>query len=248
LPNIRQNKIMVVAHRGASAYKCENTIEAIEEAVTQKADMVEFDLRQTSDNKIILFHYPFILASNGKKIIISRTCFTDLQNSARETGHDLASFDEVLYLFKDRIRFNIEIKMSGFEETVLAMLRKYNIDNDPVISSFKKEVINNIRQLDKNIRLGYILGRSPANLLDIINKPSLMSYLDKNIITSVHLHKDIAGESIIKKLTVEGVSVYIWTVDNKDDYLKFIDYGVTGIITDTPDKLREMVDKQIAAF
>ena len=85
--NIHQDKVLVVAHRGASAYKPENSMEAIEEAISQKADMVEFDLRITSDNKIILFHDPCILTSSGKKVIIAKTCFDDLQNIACNQVH-----------------------------------------------------------------------------------------------------------------------------------------------------------------
>jgi glycerophosphoryl diester phosphodiesterase len=241
------NKVLVVAHRGASAYKYENTIESFEEAIAQKADMVEFDLRLTSDSKIILHHDPYILSIKGKKALIAKTSFHDLQTMAKDTGFELATFEDVLDHFGHRIKMNIEIKMNGFEETVLAQLRKYKIDNDPVISSFKKSVVNKFRQLDKNIKLGYIMGRSPANLLNIKRNPALRKFINEKIITSVHLHKDIARKSNIKKLTAEGLSVYIWTVDDEDDYMKFINYGVAGIITNKPDRLREIVEKRGAA-
>ena len=48
---------MVIAHRGASALAPhENTLEAFQIAIDLKADMVEFDVRKTSDNILIVFH------------------------------------------------------------------------------------------------------------------------------------------------------------------------------------------------
>ena len=45
---------MVIAHRGASALAPhENTLEAFQIAIDLKADMVEFDVRKTSDNILI---------------------------------------------------------------------------------------------------------------------------------------------------------------------------------------------------
>ena len=44
-----------VAHRGASGYRTENTIAAFATR-RRRADMVELDVRKTSDGKIILYH------------------------------------------------------------------------------------------------------------------------------------------------------------------------------------------------
>lgn len=57
---------MVIAHRGASALAPhENTLEAFQIAIDLKADMVEFDVRKTSDNILIVFHDETI---DGRKI------------------------------------------------------------------------------------------------------------------------------------------------------------------------------------
>ncbi len=47
---------MVIAHRGASAYRPENTIEAFELGLAQGADGIEFDLVTTKDEELIIRH------------------------------------------------------------------------------------------------------------------------------------------------------------------------------------------------
>jgi glycerophosphoryl diester phosphodiesterase len=47
---------LVIAHRGASAYRPENTLEAFELGIQQGADGIEFDLVTTKDQELIIRH------------------------------------------------------------------------------------------------------------------------------------------------------------------------------------------------
>jgi glycerophosphoryl diester phosphodiesterase len=47
---------LVIAHRGASAYRPENTLEAFELGLDQGADGIEFDLVTTKDEELIIRH------------------------------------------------------------------------------------------------------------------------------------------------------------------------------------------------
>ena len=49
-------KTKVWAHRGASAYAPENTLEAFQLAVDQKAYGVELDCQMTKDGKLVVIH------------------------------------------------------------------------------------------------------------------------------------------------------------------------------------------------
>ncbi|TJY41160.1 glycerophosphodiester phosphodiesterase [Cohnella pontilimi] len=48
--------VSVVAHRGASAYAPEHTLEAYRQAIQMKADYVEFDLQMTKDGRLVVLH------------------------------------------------------------------------------------------------------------------------------------------------------------------------------------------------
>ena len=49
-------KTLVWAHRGASAYAPENTLEAFTLAVEQKADGIELDVQRTRDGRLVVIH------------------------------------------------------------------------------------------------------------------------------------------------------------------------------------------------
>ncbi|MGE5320653.1 MAG: fructose 1,6-bisphosphatase [Hyphomicrobiaceae bacterium] len=52
------HKALVIAHRGASGYLPENTLEAYQRAIDLGADAIELDLISTKDGVLIASHYP----------------------------------------------------------------------------------------------------------------------------------------------------------------------------------------------
>ena len=53
---LEQQNILVIAHRADWRSACENSILAIENAIEMGVDMIEIDLKKTSDNELILMH------------------------------------------------------------------------------------------------------------------------------------------------------------------------------------------------
>ena len=49
-------KVKIFAHRGASAYAPENTLEAFRLAMEQGADGIEIDVQLTKDNELVVIH------------------------------------------------------------------------------------------------------------------------------------------------------------------------------------------------
>lgn len=54
--NPASGKVLVAAHRGDWRNACENSLEAIENAVQMGVDIVEVDLARTKDGHLILLH------------------------------------------------------------------------------------------------------------------------------------------------------------------------------------------------
>lgn len=52
----RRSRIVIMVHRGASAFAPENTLEAYAAAMDHGADGVEIDIRRTKDGVLVLFH------------------------------------------------------------------------------------------------------------------------------------------------------------------------------------------------
>ncbi len=235
-------KILNIAHRGASAYAHENTFEAIEKAIQFGADMVEFDLRRTADGVIVLWHDERVQNSNGKWIAVSNVAVNDLDILSRKDGFRLAGFEEVLKEFGSRIAFDIEIKTGGFEEEIVYLLKRYPPVFPPTISSFHSTVIRKIKKLDCSLKTGLVLGNSRFLKAAYFGRSIIRRLALKSRANSIHLNLGIVSEPIINELTDLGFDLYIWTVNDKRDMKNLISMGVDGIITDKPDVLNSIRD------
>jgi glycerophosphoryl diester phosphodiesterase len=235
-----QAAFLNIGHRGACAYAPENTAVSIEEAVSRCADMVEFDLRQTSDGVIVLFHDRTIATRSGKRVPVSRISFFELSDIAGAAGYRLSIFEEILREFGSRVPLDIEIKVRGFEEKVIRLLKKYPPAFEPVISSFVPGVIERIKRLDPSVKTGLVLGYSKIPQLNIFARPVVSRLISKVGVHSVHLHKSLVSNHILQELFVLGARVYIWTVNDRDEMIRLLKAGVDGIVTDTPDVLYDI--------
>tara|TARA_R110002049_G_scaffold300638_4_gene491654 strand:- start:597 stop:1562 length:966 start_codon:yes stop_codon:yes gene_type:complete len=65
----RQQKIMKVAHRGASGYLPEHTLEAVAMAHSWDIDYIEPDLVMTKDNQLIVMHDPHLDTTTNVKSV-----------------------------------------------------------------------------------------------------------------------------------------------------------------------------------
>ena len=234
------SRFLNIGHRGACAYAPENTAASIEEAITRCADMVEFDLRQTADGVIVLFHDRTVVTRSAKRVPVSRISFSELSDIAGTAGYRLSTFEEILREFGSRIPLDIEIKVRGFEGKVIHLLKKYPPAFEPVISSFVPGVIERIKRLGPSIRTGLVLGFSKMPQLNIFARPVVIRLISKTGVDSVHLHKSLVSKHILQKLFALGATVYIWTVNDPDEMTRLLKAGVDGIVTDTPDVLYEI--------
>jgi glycerophosphoryl diester phosphodiesterase len=100
----QQGRPLVIAHRGASAYKPENTMAAYQLAIDQQADMIEIDLHTTQDGAIAVSHDGG-LEHLGAKGEIADVCWAELQQLDAGEGERVPCLDEVLDRFGESIPF-----------------------------------------------------------------------------------------------------------------------------------------------
>src|SRR5262245_38625779 len=76
----------LIAHRGASAYAPEHTLEAYRLAIEQGADYVEPDLTLTKDNVLVCSHDPYLeRVTNVVEVFPDR--FTEIKTGEKTTKH-----------------------------------------------------------------------------------------------------------------------------------------------------------------
>src|SRR5680860_1343372 len=99
-----QPRPVIIAHRGASHYHHENTMEAFEAAVDMSAEMIEFDVRRTFEG-VLVVHHDFDFAGREIKTM----SITQIKEAAQTAGYSIPTLLEVLRFCADKIAVDIEL-------------------------------------------------------------------------------------------------------------------------------------------
>lgn len=233
METIRKHNPMVIAHRGASALaEHENTLEAFQIAIDLKADMAEFDVRRTSDDVLIVFHDATL---GGNRI--SDMTFGRINEIAARDNYHVPQLSEVLDFCKGKIKLDIELKESGYEKRVVAMVKERYGYGEFSIKSFKDRVSYNVKAIDNRIRTGLLVGRENASFGERLNEYFPMRRIKACRADFVSPHYLLCTGDFMRRMRRNGVPVYVWTVNDERVMKALIRKRVDAIITDRPDKL-----------
>ena len=230
----------VMAHRGASTETPENTMAAFQKAIDDMADYIELDVQLTSDGEVIVMHDSNAYRTTGVDENIVNMTYKEVRRldagswySDEYKGEKVPGLREVLELAQGKIKLNIELKPADNGEELarktVALIEKYNMENDCVITSFSSSALSAAKSCDENIRVGYILSAAYGDYYDMKNIDFFSvnaAFLSKRTIDAIHN---------------SGKQVYAWTVNNKDSIKNLTNKGVDGVITDNPVLARETI-------
>lgn len=222
-------KKIIIAHRGASAYAKENTIESFEKAIEMGADMIEFDVRKTKDNIFIACHDELI----DNKAINELT-----YEEIKRIFNNIITIEEILKLVKGRIKLDIELKEKGYEKEVIELVLKYFKKHEFIITSFNDSSLKTIKNTYSNLKTGLILGKeTPKNL--IRTRISELFPIKRALQTKVDFiapHWKLLKFGLLKRARNHNMPVFVWTINSKKKIKKFFSNNlIKAVITDKPD-------------
>ncbi|MCR5467454.1 MAG: glycerophosphodiester phosphodiesterase [Lachnospiraceae bacterium] len=245
------SKILVWGHRGASGYAPENTLDSFEKAIEMKADGVELDVQLTKDGEIVVFHDETVDRVSGghgylKDMTLSELKGLDvsipIEGYAKKTS--IPTLEEVLDLIKpSNLEINIELKTGifkyeGIEEKVMNLVAKKGMEDRIWYSSFNHESILRVKELDKKARCGLLFGDIIVNPCEYTN--GLNAGIEALHPAIYHFGQD---NKYIEKAKKAGLKTHIWTVNEKEHMEMLVKAGVDALITNYPDRARDIVDK-----
>jgi glycerophosphoryl diester phosphodiesterase len=209
---------LLLGHRGARATRSvpENTIASFDLALAHGCDGFEFDVRLTAGGRAVVCHDPKI---HG----------VDISQAGKGELKDLPALEQVLARYQTRAFLDIEIKVLGMEQTVVAALRTYPPQRGYVLSSFLPEVLLALRELAPDLPLGLICETA-----------SELAPWEKLPTQFVIPHYTLMNVDLCQVLHTAGKKVFTWTVNRKEQMIHFKDLGMEGIISDDTEMLAQL--------
>ncbi len=230
---------LVWAHRGASGYAPENTLEAFELAVKQHADGIELDVQLTRDGIPVIIHDETIdRTSNGSGWVKDFTlaelrAFNYNRTKPEFARADIPTMQEVFDLIRPSgLTINIELKTGivfyeGLEEQILDLTAKNNMEDRVIYSSFNHYSVRRIHELNPSAATGLLYADGPIDVA---------SYAHRLGVNALHpALYNLQYPGFMEDANRLGLEVNVWTVNDPAHIQYCIDKGVHAIITNYPD-------------
>lgn len=235
----QHKKTQIFAHRGASHYAPENTMEAFALAIEQGADGIELDVQLTKDGQVVVIHDEKIdRVSNGKGAVRDYTLKELRQFSFHYKFPQfgkvrIPTLTEVLALLRpEKTMLNIELKTGVYwypeiEQKVVDIVRESGMRQRVIYSSFNHYSVQRILELDPEAETAYLYSDVMLHVA---------AYAKETGVRGLHpavFHVKMAD--FLKEYLDSGLAVRVWTVNAESDMRMLMEAGVDAIITNKPD-------------
>lgn len=231
-----ESEFYLVGHRGTRTDFDENSLIAFEKAVEYNANYIEFDVRRSKDDEIIVLHDSTInRTTNGagklKKMSLPEIKKYKLKNYKGQ----ILLLSEVLDAFKHKIKFIIELKEEKLTFEVLELVKERDLLKDCVFSGRDFNELEDMKMTSPNSKTCYNItkgkGLSLSKFMALGKKEKLQLKIDM-----ISLRSSVVTSEFIKTCQKNHIKALSWDFLSYDNPLKkiksLINMGIDGILFD----------------
>lgn len=214
----------MIAHRGLSGLKLENTVSAFKAAGKASYYGIESDVHVTKDGKFVIFHDDTTRRLAKINLRIENTDYHTLRLLPLKF-HRMPSLSEYIQCCKNYNKIAVlELKNPMTKENIsdiVDIISNFGYIEQTIFISFSAQNLLFIREILKNQAVQFLTDKFNSKTLDLLCKNRfdldiLYTSLDQCIV-------DICHDN--------GIKVNCWTVNEPADAERLIDYGVDFITT-----------------
>jgi glycerophosphoryl diester phosphodiesterase len=225
--------VYVIGHRGAAGHAPENTLTSFHKAVQLGADMVELDVHLCATGEPVVIHDDTVDRTTDGSGRVRDLSLEDLRRLDAGGGERVPTLVDVIDEMSGRTALNVELKGLGCVDRVHEVISDAVGDglmsqDGFLVSSFHLGMLEWMRALSDDVRLGVLVKEDPAQVFDFAQR--IHAY-------SVNPYHKRMGLEFVSSAHGRGLKVYPWTVNEPGDIAKAKAMGVDGIISDYPERV-----------
>ncbi len=254
---------LVIAHRGGAGLFPENTLYAFEQSWKLGVDVLELDVRETADGKLVVMHDRTVnRTTDGEGQISDMTLETVKKLNAgfrfspnggqtfpfREQKITVPTLEEIFTALPDA-KYVIEPKQESptIVKSLCNLLRERKMTDKTIVGSFSQTNLDNFRRECPEVATS--AGPSEVSRFLAMYKTGLgASY--SPAMQALQTPEKVGGLQIVSKEFVAtarklNLDIHVWTINETADMQRLLEIGVDGIMTDYPDRLLNLVNRTI---
>ncbi len=238
-------RLVIFAHRGASAYAPENTLAAFQLAVQQGAAAIELDAMLCASGEVVVIHDDTLERTTDGHGAVRATPLSTLQTldagayfAPEFRGERIPTLAQVFESVGGQVFINIELKNyatpgDDLPRHVAALVRQYNLQDWVMFSSFNPLALRRIQALLPEVPVGLLTTDSGAGrLLNGLLGRLLVPY------AALHPERSAVTAKLVQRVHRRGGRVHVYTVNQVGEARRLFALGVDGIFSDNPLLLR----------
>lgn len=237
---MRQGRVLIIAHRGASAEAPENTAAAIRRALALGADMVELDVQLTKDRRLVIFHDARLERTTTGRGPLAQRTYRDIARLdcgswffPRFAGERILLVSQALRLIPPPRQANLELKATSrravFVRRLIRSLAWTRTITRVLVSSFDPWLLAQVKARQPRIATALLCHRQPDRTLRQAVRIRCAAF---------HPHTSLINPSLIARAHAAGLRVHAWTVDRPPEARRLVRMGVDGLFTNVPARIR----------
>lgn len=238
----------VIAHRGDSDARPENTLAAFAAALEAGADLIELDVQLTRDRQAVVIHDPTVDRTTSGRGPVAELSLAELRTLSAGypdrfgtafAGERVPTLLEALAFLHERARVVIEIKHEsaggaiedGVEAQTLAAVHRTGTQADVALLSFDTGILGRCRTLDAQVPRGHLFFRASDEQVLASSAAVGASFILPE--------KGMLSPSLVTSARAAGLRVGTWLVDDPEELPALLRYELFGIGTNRPGALLE---------
>ena len=236
--DIMKENTKMVAHRGFRAVAPENTYPAFEEAGKAGFWGNECDVYRTDDGVWVVHHDYVTFRMMNKMKNIEKSTYAELLKLHNNNGINIDKYPDLkICTVEDYLKICQKYNMNAFIELksknntehlgeLLDLIHKYGVDYTFI--SFEFENLRKMRELDKDVKLFYIVDDISDEAIELAKSIENCG-IDFDVDDKKNIENDF---EMIKKCTAAGLTLGSWAVDTPEQMKDLVNLGVEYITTD----------------
>lgn len=253
---------LVIAHRGGAGLWPENTLHAFERAAALGADVIETDVRATSDGHIVVIHDERVERTTDGAGRVASLTLAELKRldagyrwtadggrsfPFRGRGFTVPTLREVFEALPS-MRFNIEPKQA--EPPVVAplcrLIREHGMAGRVMVGAFSGSTLEQFRRECPEVATS--AGTSEVAAFLAMQRSGLAASYSPPM-QAMQVPEWAGAVRVLTRDFVEAahgrnLRVHAWTVNAEDEMRRLLDMGVDGVMTDYPDRLLKVLQRR----
>ncbi len=229
-PGRAPGRPVFAAHRGASDRALENSPAAFALAVSDGADLVEFDVRLSSDGVPVVFHDGRTGRTAKENLAVARTPAARLRTVRLKNGEAFPFLVDVLEIFRGSVPINIESKVPGGIAAAAEALSQARYEGEVLLSSALRDECLAARDLLPEIPCGLVARRPSA---------SDLAFCLRRGLSSIHPACRLLSVLRLRKVAASGIPFLPYTADEPGEAFALIAAGAAGVFSNRAQALRE---------